>query len=191
MKRLSNFKLYLAIFCMSLLVSASAAVVYADSTGQTTLTYQLPAISYEVNIPATLSLNDTDTLHFSLTPESNLNDCYYVLVSVDQSSFSVTSYDKTSDNKYPYIFLYENGSTSSSYKRAYTMANYDNKQLYTYETKVNGFDTVAKLYDPNSKSYTTEEGITFTYVPGHSRMSSDTNTVYSGTLKFKITGGYY
>lgn len=191
MKTQKHLKLYIALFCLSMLISASVAVVHADSTQTTTLTYTIPSISYEVNIPATLSLNDTSTLNFSLTPESQLNDCYAVLVQVDQTSFSVTSSDKETGDKYPYIILYENGVSGSSYKRAYTLTNYEGKSLYTYETKTNGYDIAARLYDQNSQSYSSEGGITFNYVPGHSRMSSDTSITYSGKIKFKISGYYY
>ena len=86
MKTQKHLKLYIALFCLSMLISASVAVVHADSTQTTTLTYTIPSISYEVNIPATLSLNDTSTLNFSLTPESQLNDCYAVLLQVDHNN---------------------------------------------------------------------------------------------------------
>lgn len=187
MKKTKNLRLYTSLFCLSLVISASVAVVHADSTQNVTVTYSTPSISYEVVIPSTFSLNDSNTLTFSLSEDSDLMDCYAVMVSLDQTCFARESQDEV-DTKYPYIYLYQNGNTSSTYKRAYTLTNYEDKQLFTYSTAVNGYDIVARLYDPNSETYTSQSGMTFHYVPGHSRLASDTSTPYSSKLKFKISG---
>ncbi len=188
-----HIRLYVALFLVSMLISATFIVAHADSQQSTTITYT--ALSpdeknhYTINIPANIEIDENGgSMKVSIEDGYEFESDYQVSVYLNSSSFS--SYDSSLNNNlgssmHNIIKLYLNGDTNSSYYLGLSARAKDGSLITTVD------DMVAR-FRADGVSNTHDGTITLSRVA-----SSSTNKKYkqagafTGTLTFDIIGSYY
>lgn len=188
-----HIRLYMALFLVSMLISATLVVAHADSQQSTTITYT--ALSpdeknhYTINIPANIEIDENGgSMKVSIEDGYEFESDYQVSVYLNSSSFS--SYDASLNNNlgssmHNIIRLYLNGDTKSSYYLGLSASKKDGTFITSVDNMVARFraDGVNDTYDGT---------LTLSRVD-----SSSTNKKYkeagafTGTLTFNIIGSYY
>jgi|Go1ome_3_1110792.scaffolds.fasta_scaffold02626_5 hypothetical protein len=188
-----HIRLYVALFLVSMLISATFIVAHADSQQSTTITYT--ALSpdeknhYTINIPANIEIDENGgSMKVSIEDGYEFESDYQVSVYLNSNSFS--SYDSSLNNNlgssmHNIIKLYLNGDANSSYYLGLSARAKDGSLITTVDDMVARFraDGVSKTHDGT---------ITLSRVD-----SSSTNKKYkeagafTGTLTFNIIGSYY
>ncbi|HIT91085.1 MAG TPA: hypothetical protein IAC41_11810 [Candidatus Merdenecus merdavium] len=189
-----HLRLYIALFLVSMLISATAIMAYAANQQTTTVTYT--ALSpeeknhYEVVIPSAIQLNaDGGSMTVSVADGYELESDYQVNVSISADSWekitSGTSLSTTSTYNYK---LHLNGDKSSPYYLKLDLTTSTGKAITpSTSTKVLCFRQTGIYSEANGSDGT----ITFTRAAGSTDKNYKEAGDFSGTLTFNISGSYY
>ena len=184
-----HLHLYVALFLISLLLSATIISAYAaDSQQTTTITYEAPASAeeniYEILIPSSMEIlynEDGKAIYVEISDNSHLTPSYVVHVDLAPSSFND---DSSATGKNQYIRLY-NAVNHNYYYTLYPTDSSSNP-LY-YSSDGNSYLDVATFHSDKSKNtggalllyYASEESNYTTY---HGAAT------YTGSVTFDIYG---
>ena len=184
-----HLHLYVALFLISLLLSATIISAYAaDSQQTTTITYEAPASAeeniYEILIPSSMEIlhnEDGKAIYVEISDNYHLTPSYVVHVDLAPSSFND---DSSATGKNQYIRLYN----TVNHNYYYTLYPTDSSSnpLY-YSSDGNSYLDVATFHSDKSKNtggalllyYASEESNYTTY---HGAAT------YTGSVTFDICG---
>lgn len=184
-----HLHLYVALFLISLLLSATIISAYAaDSQQTTTITYEAPASAeeniYEILIPSSMEIlhnEDGKAIYVEISDNYHLTPSYVVHVDLAPSSFND---DSSATGKNQYIRLYN----TVNHNYYYTLYPTDSSSnpLY-YSSDGNSYLDVATFHSDKSKNtggalllyYASEESNYTTY---HGAAT------YTGSVTFDIYG---
>lgn len=190
-----HIRLYMALFLVSMLISATLVVAHANTQATTDVVYN--ALSpdeknhYEINIPSSVEITeDGGSMQVAIEDGYDLESDYQVTVSLDSSTWTEDKYQGSAPS-YGYVYQYYfkmklQDNNSSSYALTLDLTNSLGKTLVPSNNKVAVFrsDGINSDYGDGT--------ITFTR---NTKYSTDKKYkeagTFKGTLNFVIEGSYY
>ena len=190
-----HIRLYMALFLVSMLISATLVVAHANTQATTDVVYNSLSPDeknhYEINIPSSVEITENGgSIQITVADGYDLESDYQVTVSLDSSTWTEDKYQGSAPS-YGYVYQYYfkmklQDNNSSSYALALDLTNSLGKTLVPSNNKVAVFrsDGINSDYGDGT--------ITFTR---NTKYSTDKKYkeagTFKGTLNFVIEGSYY
>lgn len=190
-----HIRLYMALFLVSMLISATLVVAHANTQATTDVVYNSLSPDeknhYEINIPSSVEITENGgSMQITVADGYDLESDYQVTVSLDSSTWTEDKYQGSAPS-YGYVYQYYfkmklQDNNSSSYTLALDLTNSLGKTLVPSNNKVAVFrsDGINSDYGDGT--------ITFTR---NTKYSTDKKYkeagTFKGTLNFVIEGSYY
>lgn len=190
-----HIRLYMALFLVSMLISATLVVAHANTQATTDVVYNSLSPDeknhYEINIPSSVEITENGgSMQITVADGYDLESDYQVTVSLDSSTWTEDKYQGSAPS-YGYVYQYYfkmklQDNNSSSYALALDLTNSLGKTLVPSNNKVAVFrsDGINSDYGDGT--------ITFTRNTNYStdKKYKEAGT-FKGTLNFVIEGSYY
>lgn len=190
-----HIRLYMALFLVSMLISATLVVAHANTQATTDVVYNSLSPDeknhYEINIPSSVEITENGgSMQITVGDGYDLESDYQVTVSLDSSTWTEDKYQGSAPS-YGYVYQYYfkmklQDNNSSSYALALDLTNSLGKTLVPSNNKVAVFRS---------------DGINSDYGDGtikfirNTKYSTDKKYkeagTFKGTLNFVIEGSYY
>ena len=140
-----HIRLYMALFLVSMLISATLVVAHANTQATTDVVYNSLSPDeknhYEINIPSSVEITENGgSMQITVADGYDLESDYQVTVSLDSSTWTEDKYQGSAPS-YGYVYQYYfkmklQDNNSSSYALALDLTNSLGKTLVPSNNKV-------------------------------------------------------